>query len=83
MKWKHNLSKSIECCKRSSNREVYSNTGLSKEVRKKSHKQPNPPPKGIKKQKQKQTNKKTKPKVSRKKEIIGIREEIHKIEIKK
>ena len=51
-------------------RKVHSNIGLPPEIRKMSNKQPNLPPK----------KKRTKPKVSRGKEIIKIREEM--IEIK-
>ena len=47
-----------------------------KKTRKISNKQPNLPPKRIRKRR-------TKPKVSRRKEIIKIREEINKIEILK
>ena len=64
------------CHKSSSKREVYSNTGFPQEKRKTSSKQPNLPPKGIKKRR---TNK---PNISRRKEIIIIREE-NKIETKK
>ena len=51
-------------------------TGLPPETRKTSHKQPNPSPEGVRKRR-------TKPKVSRRKGTIKIREEINKIEIKK
>ena len=49
LKWKHNTPKSMECSKSSSKREVYSNTGLPQETRKISNKQPNLPPKRIRK----------------------------------
>ena len=56
--------------KSSSKREVYSDTGLLEETRKTSNKQPNLTSKGIR-------ERRTKSKVSRKKEIIKIREEIN------
>ena len=52
------------CSKRSSKREDYSNTILPQETRKISNKQSNLTPKGTRKDEQ------TKPKVSRRKEII-------------
>ena len=55
--------------KSSLKREVYSYTCLSQEIGKISKKQPNLPPKGIR-------ERRTKPKVSRRKEIIKIREKI-------
>ena len=48
-KWKHNFPKSMKCNKRTSEREVYSDTGLPQETWKISNKQPNLPPKGIRK----------------------------------
>ena len=63
------------CSKNSSKKEVYSNTGLPQETRKISNKQLKLPPKGIRKR--------TKPKGSRRKEIIKTREGINKIDIKK
>ena len=42
-KWKHSIPKSLGCSKRSSTKEVYNDTGLSKETRKNSNKQPNLP----------------------------------------
>ena len=54
-------------------REVYRNTVLPQETRKTSHKQPNLIPK---------TTRETKPKVSRRKEIIKIRAEVNEIETK-
>ena len=64
--------------KSSSKREVYRETELPEETNKPkiSHKQFNIPPKGIRKKK-----KRTNPKVSRRKEIIKIREEINKVEV--
>ena len=56
------------CNKSSSKREFNSNTSLSQETRKISNKQPNLTPKGTRKRR-------TKPKVSRRKEIIQIRAE--------
>ena len=61
----------------SSRREVYSYTSLPKETRKISNKQSNLIPKGT------GERRKTKHKVSRRKEIIKIREEINEIERKK
>ena len=58
------------CSKSSSKRAVYSNTLLPQEIRKTSNKQPNPTPKASG---EKRT---TKPKASRRKEIINIRAEI-------
>jgi len=62
--------------KSSSKREVYSNIGLPQERRKISSKQSKLPPKRIRKKKN------IKPKVSRMKGIIKIREEINKIDCK-
>ena len=63
--------------KRSSKREVYSNTILPQETRKTLNRQPNFTPKT--------TGKKTKkpPKISRRKEIIKIQAEINEKEVKK
>ena len=62
------------CSKSSSKREVYSYTSLPQETRKISNKQSNLTPKELEKEEQ------TKPKVSRRKEIIKIRAEINEIE---
>ena len=64
------------CSKSRSKREVHSDTGLSQETRKISNKQLNLHLKELEKQEE------TKPKVSRRKEIIKIREKINEIEIK-
>ena len=66
----------MRCTKSSSKGEVYSNTGLPQEISKASNKVSNQPLKEIRKRQ-------TKAKVIRRKEIIKIREEINKIEIKK
>ena len=58
-------------------REVYSYTSLTQKTRKTSNKQSNLTPKGTRERR------KTKAKVSRRKEIIRIREEINEIETKK
>ena len=60
---RQNFPKFMGHSKSSSKWEIYSNTGLPQEIRKISNKQPNSPPKGIRKRR-------TKPKVSRKKEMI-------------
>ena len=66
---KHN-SKPMGCSRSSSKREVYINTILPQETRKKSNRQPNTT--------FKTTGKRTKiPKISRRKEIIKIRPEIN------
>ena len=65
------------CSKSSSKREVYSYTSLPQETRKISNKQSNPTLKKLEKEEQ------TKPKVSRKKEVIKIRAEINEIETNK
>ena len=75
--WKHNHTKSMGWSKSSPKREVHSYTGLPQKTRKVSNKQPNLPPK---KSEREET---TKLKGSRRKEIMKIREEINKIEIKK
>ena len=62
--------------KSSSKREVYSNTLLPQETRKISNKQPSLMPKATR-------ERITKPKASRRKEIIKIRAEINEIETKK
>ena len=59
------------CSKSSSKREAYSYTSLPKETRKISSKQSNLTPKETREKKQ------TKPKISRRKEIIKIRAEIN------
>ena len=64
------------CSKSSSKREVYSNTILTQETRKISNKKSNLTPKGTR-------ERRTKPKVSRRKEILKIRAEINEIETKK
>ena len=56
------------CSKSSSKREVYSNTIVPQETRNTANKQPNITPKAIREEEQKT------PKVSRKKEIIKIRQ---------
>ena len=65
------------CHKSSAQREIHSNTGLPQKRRKISNQQLNPPPNELEKEEQ------TKPKVSRRNEIIKIREERYKVEIKK
>ena len=65
------------CSKSSSKREDYSHTSLPQETRKISNKQSNLTSKGTREEEQ------TKPKVSRRKEIIKIRAEINEIETKK
>ena len=70
-------SKSMGCCKSSAQQEIHSNSGLPEKRRKISNQRLNPPPKEL------ENKEKTKPKVSRRKEIIKIREEINKIEIQK
>ena len=62
------------CSKSRSKREVYSYTSLPQETRKISNKQSKLTPKKLEKEEQ------TKPKVSRRKEIIKIRAEINEIE---
>ena len=74
---KHDDPKPMGCDKRSSKREVYSNTVLPQETRNTSNKQPNLTPKAIRKAEQKN------PKVSRRKEIIKIRSEINEKEMRK
>ena len=61
-----------QCRKSSSKREVYSNTILPQETRKTSNRQPNFTPKTTGKRRRTTTKK---PKISRRKEIIKIREE--------
>ena len=65
------------CCKSSAQREIHSDTGLPQKKRKISNQQLNLPPKELEKEEQKR------PKVSRRKEIIKIKEEINKIETQK
>ena len=48
-KWRHNSPKPVGCSKSGPRREVYSNTGLYKEVSKIWNKQPNLPPKEARK----------------------------------
>ena len=64
------------CSKSSSKREVYSNTILTQETRKTSHRQPNFTPKTIGKRR-------TNPQISRRKEIVNMRAEINEKEMKK
>ena len=64
------------CSKSSSKREGYSSTILPQETKNISNKQPNLTPKAIKERRRKN------PKVSRRKEIIKIRSEINKTEMK-
>ena len=64
------------CSKSSSKREAYSNTILPQETRKISNKQPILTPKATR-------ERITKPKISRRKEIIKIRAEINEVEMKK
>ena len=78
MKIKRQISKSVGCDKSSSKREVYNNTVLPEEIRKISKTNNlNYYLKELEREEQ------TKPKVSRRKEIIMTREEINKIETKK
>ena len=70
------------CNKRSSKREVFSNTNQPQEIRKTSNKGPNLTPKASRERRIKQKAKHN-TKVSRRREIIQIREEISKAEIKK
>ena len=65
------------CSKRSSKREVYSNTILPQETRKTMNRQPNFTPKTTGKRRRK-----TNPKISRRKEIIKILAEINEKEMK-
>ena len=65
------------CSKSGSKREIYSYTSLPQETRKMSNTQSNLTSKGTRERR------KTKPKVSRRKEIIKIRAEINEIETKK
>ena len=71
------------CSKSSSKREVYSNTVLLQETRKTSNRQPNFTPKVTGKEKEEeQQQQKKHTKISRRKEIINIWEEINEKEIK-
>ena len=74
---KHDNSKPMGCNKSSSKREVYTNTIPSQETRKILNSQPNFVPKTTGKKKNKKI-----PKISRRKEIIKIRAEINKTEMK-
>ena len=67
----------MRCSKSNSKKEVYSDTSLPQETRKISNKKPNRMPKATRERR------KTKPKVSRRKEIIKVRAEINEIEMKK
>ena len=69
-KWKHDDSKPMGCSKNSSKREVYSNTILTQETRKSQINNLTLHLTQLEKEEQ------TKPKVSRRKEIIKIRAEI-------
>ena len=60
--------KSMGCCKSSAQTEIHSNTGLPQKRRKVSNRKFNSPPKWLEKEEQ------ARPKVSRRKEIIKIRE---------
>ena len=64
------------CCISSLQREVHSDMGLPQKRRKIRNQQLNLPPKRLEKEQ-------SKPKVSRRKEIMKIREEINKIDIQK
>ena len=75
-KWGHNNPKSVGHSESNSKRETHSITGLSQKARKSSNKESKFTLKGTWKRI-------TKPKGSRKKEIIKIRAEINKIESKK
>ncbi|WP_238405907.1 hypothetical protein, partial [Segatella copri] len=70
-------SKSMGCCKSSAQREVHSNAGLSQKRRKSQIDNLTHHLNELEKEEQKR------PKVSRRKEIIKIKEEINKIEIQK
>ena len=74
---KHDAPKLMECSKSSSRWEVHSSTILPQETGKTSNKQSNLTPKELEKEEQ------TKPKVSRRKEIIKVRAEINEIQTKK
>ena len=65
------------CSKSHSKRTVYSHTSPPQETRKSSNKQPNLTSKEVRERKQ------TRPRVSRRREIIKIRAEINEIEMKK
>ena len=67
----------MECCKRSDQREVHSNTDLPQKRRKNSNYNLTHHLNELEKEEQ------AKPKVSRRKEIIKIKEEINKIDIQK
>ena len=75
MKMRTQLSKSVGHWESNPKKEIHSITGLSQETRKRSNKQSNFAPKELKKEQ-------TKPKLSRRKEIIKIRAEINEIESK-
>ena len=76
-KWqqRHNNPKPMECIKSSSKRDVYSNTSLSQETRKISN--------NLTLHLEQLEKEQTRPKVSRRKEIMNIRAEINEIEMKK
>ena len=69
--------KPMGCSKSSSKKEVYSNISLPQETRKSTNKQPNFTSKALEREEQ------TRPKVSRRTEIIKIRAEINEIETQK
>ena len=74
MKMKTQWSKILGMQQSCSKKELYSNTGLPQETRKSSNKQPTLTAKGVRKR--------TKPKFSRRKEIIKIKAEINEEETK-
>ena len=73
----NNCPKSLGCSKDGPKREVYSNTILSQEIRKVSNTLPNLIPKGTGEKQQ------IRPKPSRRRELIKIREEFNEIETKR
>ena len=75
--WKYNLTKSTECSKSRSKREVHSNIGLLQETRKISSKLPSLPTKII------QNRRTNKTQIQQKEKIIKIREEKNYIETRK
>ena len=74
--WRHDDPKTLGYCKRSSKREVYSNSILTQDTRKIKYNLHLHP-------KQLEINEQTKLKLTGRKEITKIREEINKIEMKK
>ena len=75
MKWKYNFPKPTEFSRSRSKREFYNDTSLPYEKSKISNKPPNLTSKGIRKRR-------TKLKVSRRKEITKMREEVNKMDQK-